>query len=52
MHNEELHKFYSSPNIIRMIKPRRMRWARYVARRGRRGMHIGYWWESQKKGDH
>jgi hypothetical protein len=40
---------YSSPNIIRMIKSRRMRWAGRVARMGRRGMHIGYWWGSQKK---
>jgi hypothetical protein len=34
MHNENLHKLYSSPNIIRMIKSRRMRWARHVARMG------------------
>jgi hypothetical protein len=27
LHNEELHNFYSSPDIIRMIKSRRMRWA-------------------------
>jgi hypothetical protein len=27
LHNEELHKLYSSPNQIRMIKSRRMRWA-------------------------
>jgi hypothetical protein len=52
LHNEELHNLYSSPNIIRMIKPRRMRWARHVARMGRRGMHIDYWWESQKERDH
>jgi hypothetical protein len=26
LHNERLHKFYFSPNIIRMIKSRRMRW--------------------------
>jgi hypothetical protein len=32
--NEELHSFYSSPNIIRVIKSRRMRWARHVARMG------------------
>jgi hypothetical protein len=38
----------SSPSIIRMIKSKRMRWAGHVARMGRRGMHIGYWWESQK----
>jgi hypothetical protein len=34
LHNEELHNLYSSPNIIRMVKSRRMRWARYVARMG------------------
>jgi PAS domain-containing protein len=28
---EELHNLYSSPNIIRMIKSRRMRWAEHVA---------------------
>jgi hypothetical protein len=35
-----------------MIKSRRMKWAGHVARIGRRGMHIGYWWESQKVRDH
>jgi hypothetical protein len=30
--NEELHTFYSSPSIIRMIKLRRNRWAYHVAR--------------------
>jgi hypothetical protein len=45
LHNEELHNFYSSPSIIRIIKSRRMRWAGHVARMVRRGMHIGYWWE-------
>jgi hypothetical protein len=30
-HNEELHKLHSSPNIIRMIKSRRMKWAGHVA---------------------
>jgi hypothetical protein len=34
LHNEELHILYSSPNIIRQIKSRRMRWAGYVARMG------------------
>jgi hypothetical protein len=32
LHNEELHNLYSSPNTIRMIKSRRMRWARHLAR--------------------
>jgi hypothetical protein len=34
LHNEELHNFYSSPCIIRMIKSRRMRWKGHVARMG------------------
>jgi hypothetical protein len=34
LHNEELHNLYCSPNIIRMIKSRRMRWARHIARKG------------------
>jgi hypothetical protein len=29
--NEELHNLYSSPNIIRMVKSRRMTWAGHVA---------------------
>jgi hypothetical protein len=32
LHNVELHGLYSSPNIIRIIKSRRLRWARHVAR--------------------
>jgi hypothetical protein len=31
LHNEELHNFYSSPNIIITIKSRRMKWERHVA---------------------
>jgi hypothetical protein len=31
MHNEKLHNLYASPNIIRVIKSRRMRWAGHVA---------------------
>jgi hypothetical protein len=34
IYNEELHIWYSSPNIIRKIKSRRMRWAGHVARMG------------------
>jgi hypothetical protein len=36
LHNEELHRLYSSPNIIRTIKSRSMRLAGYVARMGKK----------------
>jgi hypothetical protein len=32
LHNEELYNLYPSPNIIRMIKSMRMRWATHIAR--------------------
>jgi hypothetical protein len=31
LHNDELHSLYSSPNIVRVIKSRRMRWVGHVA---------------------
>jgi hypothetical protein len=34
VHNEELHNLYSSPDIIRQVKSRRMRWAGHVAHMG------------------
>jgi hypothetical protein len=34
LHNDELHSLYSSPNIVRVIKSRRMRWAGYATRMG------------------
>jgi hypothetical protein len=49
LHSEELHNLYSSPNIIRIIKSRRMRWGELVERMWRRGMRVGFWWESQKE---
>ena len=36
LHNEELYAVYSSPNIIRVIKSRRLGWAGHVARMGER----------------
>jgi hypothetical protein len=50
--HEELHNLYSSPSIIRMIKQRRMKGAGHVTRMRRRGMHVGYLLESEKKRDH
>jgi hypothetical protein len=52
LHNEERHNLYGSPSIIRIIKSTRMRWAGHVARMGRRGMHVGFWWGSRKERDH
>jgi hypothetical protein len=34
LHNEELNDLYSSPNVIRVIKSKRMRWVGHVARMG------------------
>jgi hypothetical protein len=40
LHNDELHSLYSSPNIVRVIKSRRMRWTGHVARMGKgRGVY-------------
>jgi hypothetical protein len=36
LHNEELNDLYSSPHIIRIIKPKRMKWVGHVARLGQR----------------
>jgi hypothetical protein len=43
LHNEELRDLYSSPSIIRIIKPRRMRSAGHIARMWRRRTHLDYW---------
>jgi hypothetical protein len=50
LRNKELHNFYSSPSIIRVIKPKKVRWAGHVARMEGKGS--AYWWESQMEIDH
>jgi len=41
LHNEELSDLYCSPNVVRVIKSRRIGWAGHVARMGeRRGAHM------------
>jgi hypothetical protein len=52
LHNEELNDLYSSPNTVRVIKWRRMRWAGHVACMGEERGCIGSWWGNRRKGDH
>jgi hypothetical protein len=52
LHNEELYDLYCSPNIIRMIKSRRMRWAGHVARLGDRKGACRVSWGDMREGDH
>jgi hypothetical protein len=48
LHND----LYCSPNTVRVIKSRRMRWAGYVARMGRVEAYTGFWWGNLKERDH
>jgi hypothetical protein len=43
LHSEEFHNSYSSPDIIRQIKSRRMRWAGHVARVGEEKKCTRFW---------
>jgi hypothetical protein len=52
LHIDELHNLYSSPNIVRVIKSRRMRWAGHVARMGRGDEFTGFWLGGPKVRDH
>jgi len=52
MHSEELNDLYSSPNIVRVLKSRRMRWAGHVARTVEERGCIGSWWGNRGEGDH
>jgi hypothetical protein len=52
LRNEKLNDLYSSPNIARVIKSRRMRWARHVALRGRGEVYTGFWWGNLRIRDH
>jgi hypothetical protein len=50
LHNEELNDLYSSPNIVRVINLRRMRWTRHVWGRGE--AYTGFWWRNVREKDH
>jgi hypothetical protein len=43
LHNEKLNDLYSSPNIVRVINARRMRWTEHVACMGREEAYKGFW---------
>jgi hypothetical protein len=49
LNNEELNDLYSSPNMIRVTKSRRLRWAGHVARMSRGEEHTGFWWGGEGK---
>jgi len=52
LHNAELNDLYSSPNIVRVIKSRRMRWVGHVARMGAERGCTGSWWGNRREGNH
>jgi len=52
LHNEELNDLHSSPNIVRVIKSRRIRWSRHVALMGGREAYTGFWWGNLMERDH
>jgi len=52
LHNEEINGLYSSPNIVRVITSRRMRWAGHVVRMGEERGVLGSWWGNRMERDH
>jgi hypothetical protein len=48
LHNEELCNLYTSPDIVRVMKSRRMRWVDYVACMGRLEMCTKFWSKNVK----
>jgi hypothetical protein len=52
LHNEQLHNLYASPNVIRVVNSRRMRWVGKVARMGGMRNSYKFWSENLKRRDH
>jgi len=52
LHSEELNVLCSPPNIVRVIKSRRMRWGGHVARMWKGEACTGYWWGNLAERDH
>jgi hypothetical protein len=48
---KEANNLYSLPNIVRVIKWRRMRWVGHVARMGKGEVRIGLWWQNLRERD-
>jgi len=51
-HNVELNYLYCSPNIVRVIKSRRIRWTRHVACIGERRVDTGFCWGKLREKNH
>jgi hypothetical protein len=51
LHNEELNGLYSLPNIMQVIKSRRMRWDGHVTRMGKGELCTGFWCGSLRERD-
>ena len=52
LHYKEINDLYYSPNIVRVIKWRRVRWAGHVARMGEERGYVGSWWGNRREIDH
>ena len=52
LHNEELNDLYCTPNIFRVIKSRRLRWAGHVARLGKGEVRTEFLWCDLREVDH
>jgi hypothetical protein len=49
LHSEGTNDLYCSPNIVRVIRSRRMRWAEHVAHIERGEVYTGFWWETLRE---